>query len=141
MTLMHHQHVISASSVHHQCIISSSSSYDEQIPSTSSAHHQCISSASSALHKPIISASSSSQTKCSFVAKCQGSPLVAQRTPLGANGSQKMPMVYPQGTRGPLQAPMGPLRRPGDPHLDAQGTIFIHRFLHVLLCLVVSKSI
>ena len=57
MTLMHHQHIISASSVHHQCIISASSVHHQCILGASSAHHQRIISTSSAHHQCIISAS------------------------------------------------------------------------------------
>ena len=55
---MHHQRIISASTVHHQSIITASSVHHQCIISTSSAHHQCILSALSVYNQCITSASS-----------------------------------------------------------------------------------
>ena len=57
MTLLHHQPIMSASSVHHERIISASSAHHQRIISASSAHHQCIISASSVHHQCNIIAS------------------------------------------------------------------------------------
>ena len=55
---MHHQCIISASSVHHQCIISARSAHHQRIISASSVHHLCIISVSSVHYCCIISVSS-----------------------------------------------------------------------------------